>query len=56
MGGYLTLVSGAHRQKQAELAQKITYIDLGSQPGYMDEYMAALFLPHTNMEMFICSQ
>ena len=35
-----------------ELAQSMTYVELSSTPGYMDEFMAACFLPHTNAELF----
>jgi uncharacterized 2Fe-2S/4Fe-4S cluster protein (DUF4445 family) len=51
-GAYKVLISEKYRKKQAELAAKITYIDLGGEPSYMDEYTAALFLPHTDTEMF----
>jgi len=30
----------------------MTYLELSVYPGYMDEYMAAMFLPHTNMSDF----
>lgn len=36
----------------AEIAKKITYCELSTHPGYMDEYMAALFFPHTDIERF----
>jgi len=52
MGAYMALISAAHREKQTELAQKITYLDLGAEPSYMDEYMAASFLPHTDASLF----
>ena len=26
----------------------MTYIDLSNNPGYMEEYMGAMFLPHTD--------
>lgn len=51
-GAYATLISSKHREKEKELAAKITYIDLSSEPTYMDEYTAALFLPHTNKKLF----
>jgi uncharacterized 2Fe-2S/4Fe-4S cluster protein (DUF4445 family) len=39
--------------KQAnEIAKKITYFELSVEPGYMDEYMAALFFPHTDLSKF----
>ena len=51
-GAYMMLVSAKHRAKADELAAKITYIDLSSEPGYMDQYTAAMFLPHTDAELF----
>ena len=30
----------------------MTYLDLNADPAYMDEYTAALFLPHTDMNRF----
>ena len=51
-GAYMALVSEKHRLKKDELAGKITYIDLAVEPEYMDEYTAALFLPHTDASLF----
>jgi uncharacterized 2Fe-2S/4Fe-4S cluster protein (DUF4445 family) len=34
------------------IAQKMTYIDLSSNLQFMEEYSSALFLPHTNLELF----
>lgn len=51
-GTYMTLISQDYRQKQIELASKMTYLDIGSIPGYMDEYTGAMFLPHTNASLF----
>ncbi len=30
----------------------MTYLDLSSDPRYMDSYLGALFLPHTDMRLF----
>ena len=30
----------------------MTYVELSAEPGYMDEYTAALFLPHTDLSRF----
>jgi uncharacterized 2Fe-2S/4Fe-4S cluster protein (DUF4445 family) len=39
--------------KNAEnIARKITYFELSVEQGYMDEYMAALFFPHTDLNKF----
>ena len=34
------------------IARKMTYVELSVSRGFMDEYMSALFLPHTNMDLF----
>jgi uncharacterized 2Fe-2S/4Fe-4S cluster protein (DUF4445 family) len=52
MGAYMTLISKKHRDKQNELAQKITYLDLSTEPEYMSHYTAAIFIPHTDSSMF----
>ncbi len=51
-GAHFTLISEKHRAKEAELANKLTYIDLSTEPGYMDEYISAMFLPHTDAKLF----
>ena len=35
-----------------DIARNMTYIDLSTQPGYMDEFIAACFLPHTDETLF----
>ena len=52
IGAYMTLLSKKHRDLQTQLAQKITYIDLSIEHRYMDQYTAALFLPHTDLGLF----
>ena len=52
MGAHLALISGEHREHLMRIAKSMTYIDLSSEPDYMDEYTAALFLPHTDKNLF----
>jgi len=52
VGAYLAMVSEERRDKMFELASKITYVDLSNEPGYMEHYTAALFLPHTDKYLF----
>lgn len=52
MGAYMTLVSDKHREREEELARRLTYVDLSAEPEYMGEYTAALFLPHTDKNLF----
>lgn len=35
-----------------QIAKRITYYDLITYPGYMDEFMSAKFLPHTDTARF----
>jgi uncharacterized 2Fe-2S/4Fe-4S cluster protein (DUF4445 family) len=40
------------RQEAEDIARKMTYMELSVLHGFMDEYMSALFLPHTNIDLF----
>lgn len=51
-GARLSLASEDALKKTNDIYKKITYLDLGSEAGYMDEYIAALFFPHTDLRRF----
>jgi uncharacterized 2Fe-2S/4Fe-4S cluster protein (DUF4445 family) len=51
-GARAILLSYEAMQKADALARKITYFELSVDSGYMDEYMAALFFPHTDLNRF----
>jgi uncharacterized 2Fe-2S/4Fe-4S cluster protein (DUF4445 family) len=51
-GAYSALLSREHRRRMAEIAARMTYVDMSSNPQYMDRYVKALFLPHTDLEQF----
>lgn len=52
LGAYLILLSDKNREMVNEISKKMTYIELNTEPSYMNEYTGALFLPHTEMELF----
>ncbi|AOY76413.1 corrinoid activation/regeneration protein AcsV [Clostridium formicaceticum] len=52
MGCYLTLMSEDARKKLEEISNQMTYIELSVYPTYMDEFISACFLPHTDIERF----
>ncbi len=52
LGAYLVLVSQEYRQRQLELARRLTYLELSTDPAYMEQYTGALFLPHTDINRF----
>jgi uncharacterized 2Fe-2S/4Fe-4S cluster protein (DUF4445 family) len=51
-GAYLTLLSDELRAEAEDIASSMTYIELSVSRGFMDEYMSAMFLPHTNLALF----
>jgi uncharacterized 2Fe-2S/4Fe-4S cluster protein (DUF4445 family) len=51
-GAYLCLLSEELRREAEDIAAKMTYIELSVSRNFMDEYMSALFLPHTDMGQF----
>jgi uncharacterized 2Fe-2S/4Fe-4S cluster protein (DUF4445 family) len=51
-GASRVLVSRKQRERLLELAGRMTYIELNTNPEYMDRYTAALFLPHTDRTLF----
>ncbi|MGC9045689.1 MAG: ASKHA domain-containing protein [Thermodesulfovibrio sp.] len=51
-GAVLCLLSKELWKAANEVAQKMTYIDLSRSKKFMDEYISALFLPHTDWERF----
>jgi uncharacterized 2Fe-2S/4Fe-4S cluster protein (DUF4445 family) len=52
MGSYMVAVSQVYRQRQLDLAGRMTCFELSTDPAYMDQYTAALFLPHTDPARF----
>ena len=51
-GAYLMLLSTPAEKKTYELAQNMTYLELSTVPTYLDEFVGACFLPHTDTTMF----
>ena len=52
MGAYYALLCDRLRHEAEEIAKKMTYVELSVSRSFMDEYMSALFLPHTNLDAF----
>ncbi len=46
------LLSTAAEKKTYELAANMTYMELSTVPIYMDEFVGACFIPHTDTGMF----
>jgi len=52
VGAYMALLSNAYRREAREICSNMTYIDFSRNNSYMNEFTSALFLPHTNLELF----
>jgi len=51
-GARQMILSHQARERAKDIASKMTYFELSAEPDYMDEYMAALFFPHTDLHKF----
>ena len=51
-GAYAMVMSDEAKAKCAEVATNMTYLELSTYPGYMDSFVAACFLPHTDARLF----
>ena len=51
-GAKHALMSQTFRERIDEVFPRMTYVDLGSDPVFFDEYMSAQFLPHTDDSQF----
>jgi uncharacterized 2Fe-2S/4Fe-4S cluster protein (DUF4445 family) len=52
MGAYYGLLCDRMLHETEEIARRMTYVELSVSRSFMDEYMSALFLPHTNLDAF----
>ena len=55
-GAYAMARSDDAAEKVAEIAGNMTYLELSTYPGYMDRFVAACFLPHTDASLFPSSR
>ena len=51
-GACAMLLSDEAVEKVFEIGRNMTYIELSTHPGYMDEFVAACFVPHTDAGLF----
>jgi len=52
MGAKMSSLTNRIRRDVVEVTKKMTNFELSETPSYYDNYMAALFLPHTDLNMF----
>jgi len=52
LGAFYSLVSRPMRREVIELANKMTYLELSADNTFYDQFMSALFLPHTDINAF----
>jgi len=51
-GAYAMVMSDQAIEKCAEVMANMTYLELSTYPGYMDSFVAACFIPHTDSSLF----
>ena len=51
-GACAMLLSDEAAEKVFDIGRNMTYLELSTNPGYMDEFVAACFLPHTDASLF----
>ncbi len=51
-GAYAMVLGDAANDKCHEIMTNMTYLELSTYPGYMDSFVAACFLPHTDASLF----
>jgi uncharacterized 2Fe-2S/4Fe-4S cluster protein (DUF4445 family) len=51
-GAYAALLDWQSRQRVADIARKMTYLELSADNSFYDAFMSAMFLPHTDMNRF----
>ena len=51
-GAYAMVLSDEADAKCTEVGANMTYLELSTYPGYMDSFVAACFLPHTDRSLF----
>ncbi len=52
LGARLAATSLSAIREMERVANMMTHFELSAHPGYMDYYVSALFLPHTNIDLF----
>ena len=51
-GAYAMVLSDEANAKCGEVMANMTYLELSTYPGYMDSFVAACFIPHTDSRLF----
>ncbi len=51
-GAYAMAISDRAADKVEAIAGNMTYLELSTYPGYMDHFVAACFIPHTDLSLF----
>jgi uncharacterized 2Fe-2S/4Fe-4S cluster protein (DUF4445 family) len=51
-GAYMALLKNQARDDISQIARKLTYLELAADNAFTDQFMAAMFLPHTDETQF----
>ena len=51
-GAYYALLDWNQRERIAEIARRMTYVELSADNSFYDAFTSAMFLPHTDLAKF----
>jgi len=51
-GAHAILLSKEKRDESINISKKMAYLELSTENKFMDEFTSALFIPHTNLDLF----
>ncbi|MBI4674143.1 MAG: DUF4445 domain-containing protein [Chloroflexi bacterium] len=51
-GAYMALLKESARVQVQDIARKLTYLELAADNAFTDQFLAAMFLPHTDLTQF----
>jgi uncharacterized 2Fe-2S/4Fe-4S cluster protein (DUF4445 family) len=51
-GAHAMIISKTKRDEAIEVSKKMSYLELSTENKFMDEFTSALFIPHTNIDLF----
>jgi uncharacterized 2Fe-2S/4Fe-4S cluster protein (DUF4445 family) len=51
-GAYMALLSRSSREQIADVANRLTYLELSADNAFYNQFTSSVFLPHTDIERF----
>ncbi len=52
LGMHMAIIDKDTAEEFFTVSERVTYVELSEEPGYMDNFSASLFIPHTDISLF----